>query len=339
MTSGPSSTALWAVPFALGCTWISGCAPDSPPVASEVYFSVPSGATFDQVLDTLVARELIGFHPVFKAVARLRGNDRSVRSGGYRVRSDIGWLPLLDHLVEGRVTTVPMTIPEGYTLIQIAPRLAEVVSLPVEEVRDRLKDPNAALEWGVPGPTLEGYLFPDTYRFATGVPMEVVIQTMIERYQSFWTVERRAQANVLGLSEREVTTLASIIQGEARQTEEMPTISGVFHNRLDIGYPLQADPTVQYALGRRRERLLFSDIESVAEHPYNTYTYPGLPPGPIGAPGEAALDAALEPAAVEYLYFVARPDGSHIFTPSLAAHNRARIEARREWDALERAGR
>jgi len=339
MTSGPFSTALWVVPFALGCTWISGCAPDSPPVASEVYFSVPSGATFDQVVDTLVARELIGFRPVFKAVARLRGNDRTVRSGGYRVRSDIGWLPLLDHLVEGRVTTVPVTIPEGYTLIQIAPRLAEVVSLPVEEVRDRLKDPNAALEWGVPGPTLEGYLFPDTYRFAPGVPMEVAIQTMIERYQGFWTVEKRAQADLLGLSEREVTTLASIIQGEARQTEEMPTISGVFHNRLDIGYLLQADPTVQYALGRRRERILFSDIESVAEHPYNTYTYPGLPPGPIGAPGEAALDAALEPAAVEYLYFVARPDGSHIFTPSLAAHNRARIEARREWDALERAGR
>ena len=339
MTSEPSYTALWAVPFALGCTWISGCAPDSPPVASEVDFSVPSGATFDQVVDTLVARELIGFRPVFKAVARLRGNDRAVRSGGYRVRSDIGWLPLLDHLVEGRVTTVPVTIPEGYTLVQIAPRLAEVVSLPVEVVEDRLQDPDAAAEWGVPGPTLEGYLFPDTYRFAPGVPLEVAIRTMIDRYQSFWTAERRARADELELSEQDVTTLSSIIQGEARRAEEMPTISGVFHNRLDIGYLLQADPTVQYALGGRRKRLLFSDIESVAEHPYNTYTYPGLPPGPIGAPGEAALDAALEPAAVEYLYFVARPDGSHIFTPSLAAHNRARIEARREWDALERAGR
>ncbi len=119
----------------------------------------------------------------------------------------------------------------------------------------------------------------------------------------------------------------------------MPIISGVFHNRLEIGYLLQADPTVQYALGGRRERLLFSDIESVAEHPYNTYTQPGLPPGPIGAPGEAALDAALDPAEVEFLYFVARPDGSHIFTQSLRQHNQARIDARREWDELERAAR
>jgi UPF0755 protein len=169
--------------------------------------------------------------------------------------------------------------------------------------------------------------------------MDLAIQAMIDQYRRFWTGERRARAAALQFSERDVTTLASIIQGEALRTAEMPTISGVFHNRLDIGYLLQADPTVQYALGGRRSRLLFSDIESVAEHPYNTYTYPGLPPGPIGAPGEAALEAALDPAEVEYLYFVARPDGSHIFTPSLEAHNRARIVARREWDALERASR
>jgi len=323
--------------LAVGCLSVVGCGPNDSPV-SEVEFAVPSGATFAQVVDTLAARELSRFPLAFKALARLRRDDRGVRSGGYQVPSDIGWLPLLDVLVEGRVVTVPITIPEGFTLLQIAPRLAEVADVPLEEVENRLQDPNAAAEWGVPGPTLEGYLFPDTYRFAPGVSLDLAIQAMIDQYQSFWTRERRARAAALELSEREVTTLASIIQGEARRTAEMPTISGVFHNRLDIGYLLQADPTVQYALGGRRERLLFSDIESVAEHPYNTYTNPGLPPGPIGAPGEAALAAALDPADVEYLYFVARPDGSHIFTPSLEAHNRARIEARREWDALERAG-
>ena len=134
------------------------------------------------------------------------------------------------------------------------------------------------------------------------------------------------------MSEGELVTLASIIQAEARQVAEMPTISAVYHNRLRQGYLLQADPTVQYALGVRRERLLFAAIDSVADHPYNTYTQRGLPPGPIAAPGEAALSAALYPTDEPYLYFVARPDGSHVFTRSLEEHNRARVAARREWD-------
>ena len=314
----------------------SGCSPGTDE-ADRVDFSVPAGATFNQIVDTLETRGLITFPMGFKVIARIRGNDRGIRAGGYQVPADIGWLPLLDHLVAGRVVTVPVTIPEGYTLSQIAPRLAEVTNLEVEEVEARLNATGAAEAWGVPGPTLEGYLFPDTYRFARGVGLDTVIEAMIGQYRSFWTPESRRRAEALGLSEREVTTLASIIQGEARRVEEMPTISGVFHNRLDIGYLLQADPTVQYALGARRERLLFSDIESVADHPYNTYTYPGLPPGPIGAPGESALRAALDPADVEYLYFVARPDGSHIFTNSLQQHNRARIEARREWEEWERS--
>jgi UPF0755 protein len=157
---------------------------------------------------------------------------------------------------------------------------------------------------------------------------------MVEHYRALWTEERIAQAEELGLTTQEVTTLASIVQGEARQTHEMPVISGVFHNRLRIGYLLQADPTVQYALAERRSRLLYADIDSVADHPYNTYTQPGLPPGPIGAPGREAIDAALHPEAHDYLYFVARPDGTHIFTSSLDEHNRARVEARRAWETL-----
>ena len=321
---------------ALALMWVGGCSPGTPG-APTVDFMVPGGAGFHQVIDTLIAHELVRFPVGFKVITRLRGDDRRIRAGGYRVPADIGWLPLLDHLVAGRIVTVPMTIPEGYTLLQIAPRVAELTEIPLGEVEARLRDPDTAREWEVPGPTLEGYLFPDTYRFAPGVSLDLVIRLMVNRHRSFWTQARRARAEALGLSEREVTTLASIIQGEARRTEEMATISGVFHNRLKIGYLLQADPTVQYALGARRERLLFSDIESVAEHPYNTYTHPGLPPGPIGAPGEAALEAALNPTEVEYLYFVARPDGSHIFTPSLAQHNQARTNARREWEEWERA--
>lgn len=323
----------------LGPLLALGCGPGTPDARAPVSFTIPAGSSFDQVIDTLTTRGLITFPLGFEVAARLRGDDREIRAGSYRVPDDIGWLPLLDHLVVGRVVTVPLTIPEGFTLRQIAPRVAELTGVPVREVERRLEDPDAAGQWSVPGPTLEGYLFPETYRFAPEVPVDRVVHAMVEGHRRFWTAERLARATELGLSRREITTLASIIQGEARRIEEMPTISGVFHNRLRLGYLLQADPTVQYALGGRRDPLLYSDIDSVANHPYNTYTQPGLPPGPIGTPGEAALIAALQPADVEFLYFVARPDGSHTFTRSLVEHNRARIEAQREWDALDSAGR
>lgn len=298
----------------------------------RIEFTVPPGASFQQVTDTLVARDLVGHPRLFRLLARVRGDDRHLRSGRYEVPADIGWRALLDRMVEGRVVTVPLTIPEGWTLNQIARRVAEVTDLAFEEVLARLDAEGIEERWEVPGPGLEGYLFPDTYRFAPGAPLDSVVGTMVSRYRSLWTEERRARADELGFTEREVITLASIVQAEARLEHEMPIISAVFHNRLRIGYLLQADPTVQYALGARRSRLLYADIDAVADHPYNTYTQPGLPPGPIGAPGEAALEATLRPADVPYLYFVARPDGSHIFTRSLEEHNRARVEARREWD-------
>ncbi len=317
--------------------WIAGCGADQP--TGQLEFTVPDGASFAQVTDTLTARGLVRQPRLFRALARLRGNDRQIRAGRYSVTANIRWVPLLDQLVAGRVVTIPVTIPEGFTLRQMAPRLAVITGTPEHIVLEALLEEGAAERWGVPGPGLEGYLFPDTYRFAPGAAVDVVLSTMVQRYHTVWTPERRARAEELSLSEREVMALAAVVQGEARQVDEMPTISSVFHNRLRIGIPLQADPTVQYALGERRARLLYSDIDSVADHPYNTYTQLGLPPGPIGAAGEAAIDAALHPADLPYLYFVARPDGSHIFTSSLEEHNRARVEARREWDALARENR
>jgi UPF0755 protein len=233
------------------------------------------------------------------------------------------------------VLTVALTIPEGFTLEQIAGRLAGWTEMTTQDIEVRLSTADASA-WDVPGPGLEGYLFPDTYRFAPGVDLESIVRVMVDRYRAVWTNPWRARADSIGLSEREVTTLASIVQAEARHEREMPMISGVYHNRLRNGYLLQADPTVQYALKERRSRLLYADIDSVADHPYNTYEQPGLPPGPIGAPGEAALEAALYPADVDYLYFVARPDGTHIFTRDLDEHNQARVQARREWDQAER---
>lgn len=316
------------IAYLLAGTGAWGCAgpvPDAEPVS----LTVPAGASFAEVVDTLVSRQVVRRGTLFRLYARWRGVDRDVKSGEYLLRPGERWSTVLDVLTSGNVVTVPVTVPEGFVLGEIAQRLAPVTGLDSETVLQTLTEEDAAERWGVPGPGLEGYLFPDTYRFAQGVPLETVIQAMVDRYQSVWTAERRAALDSLALDEREVVTLASIIEAEALMTEEMPLISAVYHNRLRIGYLLQADPTVLYALGGRRERLLYAAIDSVADHPYNTYTQPGLPPGPIGAPGEAAIDAALHPDDVDYLYFVARPDGTHIFTRSLEEHNRARNSVRR----------
>ncbi len=318
----------------LGCLFLLGCGAGE--LGEPVRVTVPPGVSFATVLDTLVERGIVDGPRRFGLYARLKGADRQIRSGDYDLTPGASWGDILESLTTGRVNTEEITIPEGFTLADMAERIAQVTEEAPETVGAQLSDSTAHSRWDVPGPGLEGYLFPDTYRFARGVALDVVVAAMVEQYHSVWTPERTARLAELEMSEAEIVTLASIIQAEARQVTEMPTISAVYHNRLRLGYLLQADPTVLYALGGRRERLLFAAIDSVADNPYNTYTQRGLPPGPIGAPGDAALQAALYPSDESYLYFVARPDGSHLFTNSLEEHNRARGVARREWDASNR---
>jgi UPF0755 protein len=294
-----------------------------------VELTIPSGAGFSAVVDSLAARDVVRRPLLFTLYARARGADREVRAGRYRLDPASSWAELLDDLVRGRILTTPVTIPEGFTLRQMVPRIAEISGAPEAEVDSLLRSEVLARELAVPGPGLEGYLFPDTYLFARGVPPLEVVETLADAYRAVWTPERRARLDSLGVSEREAVTLASIIQAEAGNEEEMPLIAGVYHNRIREGWLLQADPTVLYALGGPRDRLLFAAIDSVADNPYNTYTQPGIPPGPIGAPGIAALDAALNPADVPYMYFVAGPDGGHVFSTTLAEHNRAVSEYRR----------
>jgi UPF0755 protein len=282
------------------------------------------------IADTLSARGIVEWPTLFKLYARVRGDDQQVKSGTYALAPGEQWGDLLETLVAGRVVTVPITVPEGFRLPEIAERIAAISGSPPDSVLDLLTTPGSDSAFAVPGPGLEGYLFPDTYRFAPGVPMAEVVGAMTQRYRNVWTNERRDLLDSLAMSERELITLASIVQAEARRSEEMPRIASVYHNRLAMGWLLQADPTVLYALGGPRDRLLFAAIDSVAEHPYNTYTQAGLPPGPIGAPGAAAIDAALSPSGEPFLYFVARGDGSHVFSRTLAEHNRAVAEARRE---------
>jgi UPF0755 protein len=288
---------------------------------------VPPGASLSDVVDTLSARGVIRGHLLFELYARARRADRKIKAGRYQLAAHDSWSSTLGRITRGEVMTEPMTIPEGFTVAQMVPRIARATRLGEDSIAEILANPELATRLDVPGPGVEGYLFPDTYLFAAGVPPSEVLRAMVARYHRAWTPARIARREALGMSEREVVTLASIVQAEARRLEEMPRIAGVYHNRLELGWLLEADPTVLYALGGYRERLLFAAIDSVADDPYNTYRQSGLPPGPIGAPGEAALDAALNPTG-DFLFFVARPDGSHVFTRSLAEHNQARADIR-----------
>lgn len=305
----------------------------SPPSDGEVEsFTIPSGASFSTVVDTLHQRGFVGHPRLFGAFARLNKADRRIRSGPYALVPGTSWSDILVTLTEGRVQTERMTIPEGFRLAQMAPRIADITNLDPDSVLARLTGDSLGAHWDVPGPGLEGYLFPESYDLARGVPLTVVTRAMVDRYHAFWTPERIARRDSLGMTEGEVVTLASIVQAEARVREEMPRIAAVYHNRLDRGQLLQADPTVLYALGGYRARLLYAAMDSVADHPYNTYTQPGLPPGPIGAPGTEALTATLYPEDSDFLYFVAQPDGTHIFSRTLAEHNRAVARMRPEWE-------
>lgn len=322
--------------WTLGFILVAGCGGERADHPVEV--TIPAGATFDEVVDSLEAHRVVVRPRLFSLYARVRGADREVRAGRYRFEPDAGWGSLLDDLVAGRVLTERLMVPEGLTLEPIAERIAEFSGVSTDSVLAILTGEDAEERYEVPGPGLEGYLLPETYLFADGWAPERIVRTMVDAYRNYWTDPRQARLDSLGLTRREITTLASIVQAEARFEDEMTRIASVYHNRVREGWPLQADPTVLYALGGRRERLLFAAIDSVADHPYNTYTQPGLPPGPIGAPGVAALDASLWPVDEGYMYFVAMPDGRHVFSRSLAEHNRAVAAARRARDSTASEG-
>lgn len=290
---------------------------------------VPVGASFGQVTDSLSSRDIINTAPLFKLYARAKGATSSIKPGTYAFKRGASWSRILADLQGGNVLTARIVIPEAWDLRGIAPRIAEATGLPEDSILRVMADTATANRLGVPGPTLEGYLYPATYTFPLQAPLDTILSQMVATYNRVWTPERRARADSMGLSEREVVTLASIIEKEARRREEMPMISAVYHNRLDRGYRLEADPTVQYALGTHQQRLLYAHIDSVADNPYNTYRITGLPPGPIGSPSQMGIDAALAPADADYFFFVARPDGTHIFTRTLDEHNRAKASVRR----------
>lgn len=298
----------------------------------EVRVLVPRGATLRIAAESLAKAGVVQNATVFRLYGMLRGSDRSIRAGTYVFKRGTSWGEVLDDLRGGKGLEHAITIPEGWSLIQIVPQLARVLEVPVDSVQAAVRDTALLHRLDVPTPTLEGYLFPDTYVFPDGTTARAAIRVMVERFERVWQPEWNARVQALAMSRHDVMALASIVEKEARLPEERPVIAAVYLNRLKAGMLLQADPTVQYALGKHVARVLYKDLE--VDSPYNTYKHTGLPPGPIASPGKPSIVAALNPASVPYTYFVAHPDGHHEFTTNFAAHSIAVRGARREWDSV-----
>jgi len=310
--------------YALAWALVSGCSP--APRGAPIRVIVPRGSSFAVATDSLKHAGLIGSPLLFRMYARFRKEDRNIKPGTYLLKRGTPWSDIVGALNGGRGLVNTITIPEGFGLFQIAPLLSETLAVPVDSVNAAIRDIAMRNRVGASAQTLEGYLFPDTYAFPVGTSAREAVLEMVKRFEREWKPEWTARLDSLGLDRNKAVTLASIVEREARRPEERPVIAAVYLNRLKAGMLLQADPTVQFALGRHTPRVLLKDLET--DSPYNTYKYPGLPPGPIASPGTASLVAALNPAKVDYLYFVAAPDGHHEFRKTLTEHEQAKKSVR-----------
>lgn len=257
----------------------------------------------------------------FMALAVVRGTARSLKAGEYEVPQGADSLAVLALLESGRVVRHPVLLREGATVEELARTLEEHRLGRADDVRRAARDQALLRVLDVAAPSLEGYLFPDTYLLVRGMTAEDILTRMVARLRERVGTDLLARARERDLSLHQLLTLASIVEREAVDPAEMPVIAAVFWNRMRRDMPLQADPTVQYAVGKDGRALTRDDLQ--VDSPYNTYRYPGLPPGPIGSAGRAAIEAVINPAEVDYLYFVAIDDRRHHFSSTLAQHNLA----------------
>lgn len=328
-------------------TWQALRYPDRPgpqggPDSAKVV--IAKGMSLSEIARMLGERGLVHHPEWFRFYANERGVSQKIRAGAYTLSATMTPRQILDVLLSGaREPEVPVTIPEGKHMLEVARLLEEAGICKASEAEQLMRDPNYALSLRVSGPTLEGYLYPDTYRFPPGVPCARVLPVMVKRAQRVLG-ELKAQyfegLRVLNrqyqLFDREIVIMASLVEKETARGEERPRIAGVFLNRLHLPtfkpHRLETDPTIIYGCtvplqrsaacqqwaGRIR-RIHLDDVEN----PYNTYTHEGLPPGPICNPGRAALAAVLKPDSTPYLYFVSRNDGTHHFSVTLEEHQAA----------------
>jgi len=300
------------------------------PVSADetpMVFEVPRGATLGSVARSLKQAGLVRNERALVWWTRWRGWENDLRAGYYELSPSLGARAVVKRLVSGRVRTSPVSFPEGWTAVEIAAHLEATGLADAGEFLALVNDAKFARSLGVPADRLEGYLFPETYRLTRGLPPEAIARIMVKQFHSVW--KRVAPlAKKRGLRMHDLVTLASIVEKETGVARERPVIAAVFHNRLAIGKKLETDPSVIYGIPNFDGNLRRWHLEDES-NPYNTYQFPGLPPGPIANPGEAAMRAAAQPAKSDYLYFVSRRNGSHWFSRTFEEHESAVLHYQR----------
>jgi len=289
-------------------------------IGPDQIFIVHKGATLREVICDLEKKGIIASKTPLLLWNRLSGQGTKIKAGEYRLNSGMAPLGVLKILSNGNIITHPVTIPEGFTIKQIAEELDNKGLADRAKFSALAEDPDVVKNYGISGPSLEGYLYPDTYRFGRGQPAISIIDVMVKR---FFEVTNPLQKRIgeSGMTLQQVVTMASLIEKETGQRGERPVIASVFLNRLKRGMRLESDPTVIYGIRDFNGNLTRKDLSEST--PYNTYVIRGLPFGPIANPGEESIKAVLDPADTDYLYFVSKNNGSHHFSKTLREHNRA----------------
>lgn len=287
----------------------------------DVVVTIPKGASLSEVGEILQSNNIVSSKLIFKLVAMIRGEQRSVKAGDYQLKTSSDAGEVLDLLISGKTLVYAVTIPEGYNIFQVADLLEQKGLATRKEVLSASQEEMFLKELGIETCSLEGVLFPDTYfiRPSEKGSAKSIIRKMVNRFREVYDLNVREVAQRNGWSLAQVITLASLIEKEAKANEHA-LVSAVFHNRLRRNMRLQSDPTVIYGIKPMGAKITRSDLDR--KHPYNTYQISGLPPGPIANPGKDSLVAAVNPADVDYLYFVSKNDGTHQFSTNLADHNR-----------------
>jgi len=287
---------------------------------------IPEGASTQEIATILRDKGVIRHPLLFRVISKILGVEDKYKHGLFLLGSSMTYEDIMSELQKGagRNGTVRFTIPEGYELRQIVQRLSEQHLIDADKFMEEVNNGQFNYKFLKDVPKsenrLEGYLFPDTYEVYKDATEREIITKMLDRFNEIFNEQYYQRAKELNMSIDEVVTLASIIEREAKLDEERPLVSAVFHNRLNSReYPfLQSCATVQYILKERKPVLSVADTK--IESPYNTYLHPGLPIGPIASPGKASIHAALYPEDVDYLFFVANSDGSHIYSRTYEEH-------------------
>ena len=308
-----------------GILWLQN-RPTGLKTVREVH--IQPGMSARRIGHLLQTQNLIRSAEVFALAVRLQGLEHQLEAGTYHLDGTRSTTAIIRRLLEAPVRTRRVTIPEGLTRQEVAGLLGRSGLVDSSRFLTLTEDAVLLRKLGIETPTLEGYLFPETYFFDVETTATAVIERMVEEFHQVFADSLRDRLSVIGLSLHEAVTLASIVEGEAMAQKERPIISGVFQRRLRLERRLESCATVEYALGVHKKRLTNEDLQ--VDSPYNTYRHRGLPPGPIGNPGKAALLATLYPTDTDYLYFVARGDGTHIFSRTNKEHVKAKQTVRRQ---------